>query len=412
MTARTPFRACLLVLALALWVPALAQAQTAQPRIVGGGTVPIESYPYQVRLLIRSGSSTYSCGGVIRDATHVLTAAHCVTFGTVVSASNVTVRYGSASTSSQLSAAVSKISVYNEYVSGADDSYDAALLELPTPLSGYNQGRANPIPIASASTLSTGVNAGANAVATGWGATSEGGSTSTNLKAVSLKLQLDSYCTTKYGTSYVAARTVCAGGDGTATANNPDTCQGDSGGPLALDSGSGLELIGLTSYGAGCGRQLTPGAYAETSNPEILALINGTAPASRLTTTTSSGSITGAPVTPSPVVPAPTKTPARPVAQVASVACRHRRCSLRVNAGQLNGQVSRVTIALSHRVRICRRGHCRTVTRTRNVTAKRSGSSFVARVKLSPGLYRARPVAVGTSGKRSLAAGRSFRVKR
>ena len=45
----------------------------------------------------------------------------------------------------------------------------------------------------------------------------------------------------------------------------------------------------MTSYGAGCGRQLTPGAYAETSNPEILALINGTAPASRLTTTTSSG---------------------------------------------------------------------------------------------------------------------------
>jgi trypsin len=412
MTARTALRACLLTLALSACVPAVAQAQTYQPRIVGGTTAPIESYPYQVRLLIRSGASTYSCGGVIRDATHVLTAAHCVTFGSVVPAGNVTVRYGSASTTSQLSAGVSKISVYNEYVTGADDSYDAALLELPTPLSGYGQGRANPIPIASASTLSSGVTSGATAVATGWGATSEGGSTSTNLRAVNLKLQMDAYCTAKYGTSYVSSRTVCAGGDGTAATNNPDTCQGDSGGPLALDSGSGLQLIGLTSYGAGCGRQLTPGAYAETSNPEILALINGTAPASRLTTTTGSGTITGAPVVPAPVVPAPVKTPARPVAHVSSVACRHRRCSVRVSAGQVNGKVSRVSVALSHRARVCRKGRCRTVTRTKIVPATRSGSAFLVRVKLAPGRYRAQAVAVGTSGKRSLAASRSFRVKR
>jgi V8-like Glu-specific endopeptidase len=388
----------------ALLVPAGAQAQTVQPRIVGGSGALIENYPYQVRLLIRSGSSTYACGGSIRDATHVITAAHCVTFGSVVGAGNVTVRYGSANTSTQLSAAVSRVSVYTNYVNG-DDSYDAALLDLATPLTGYGQGRANPIPIASAATLSAGVTAGSQAIATGWGATSEGGAGSQSLQAVSLKLQPDAY-----GTSYVGARTVCAGGDGTALTGNPDTCQGDSGGPLALNSGGVLQLVGITSYGTGCGRQAMPAAYTEASNPDILALITGTAPPSRLSSTASSAT-TPIPVTAKPA-PLPKTDTVLPVVKRASVRCRHHRCTLRITASDSGSRVRKVAVAVTRKVRTCRNGRCRTVTRRRSLGTRHSGSAYVASVRLTPAFYRLRAVATDAAGNRSKAVGGHFRVKR
>jgi trypsin len=409
MIVRPSLSVSLLLVLMAVLLPGAAQAQTAQPRVVGGSSALIESYPYQVRLLIRSGSSTYACGGSIRDATHVITAAHCVTFGSVVPASNVTVRYGSSSTSTQLSAAVSRVSVYTSYVNG-DDSYDAALLDLATPLAGYGQGRANPIPIASAATLSAGVTAGANAVATGWGATSEGGTTSPDLQAVSLQLRQDAICTTNYGTGYVAARTVCAGGTGTAASGNPDTCQGDSGGPLALNSGGVLQLVGITSYGTGCGQRLTPAAYTETSNPDILALITGTAAPSRLSTT-ASASTTPAPVAAKPV-PLPKADTVRPVVKKASVTCRNRRCTLRITASDKGGSVKKIAASVSRKARVCRKGRCRTVTHKRTVRTHRSHGVYVATLKLTPALYRLRAVATDAAGNHSPAVGGHFRVKR
>jgi secreted trypsin-like serine protease len=411
MSVRPSLSVSLLLVLLALAVPGAAQAQTAQPRVVGGTTVPIESYPYQVRLLIRSGASTYTCGGSIRDATHVITAAHCVTFGSVVPAGNVTVRYGSANTSTQLSAAVSKVSVYTAYVNG-DHSYDAALLELAAPLSGYGGGRANAIPIASAATLSSGTTAGSQAIATGWGATSEGGTTSPSLQAVSLKLEADAYCTATYGTSYVGARTVCAGGDGTAATGNPDTCQGDSGGPLALSSGGVYQLVGITSYGTGCGRQLTPAAYTETSNADIYALITGTAAPSRLSSTASSpATVSPAPVTTTPKTRPPADT-VRPAVHKATVRCKNHVCALRISAGDTGGKVKKVTVSLSRRARVCRKGRCRTVTHKRTFAARRSGGSYVARVRLTPALYRLRVLATDSAGNTSSALTGHFRVKR
>ena len=78
-----------------------------QPRIISGSDVSSTAHPYQVRLSIRFGSSNYQCGGVIRDATHVMTAAHCVVnSGQVAAASSVTVHYGNANRSLQSAASV------------------------------------------------------------------------------------------------------------------------------------------------------------------------------------------------------------------------------------------------------------------------------------------------------------------
>jgi secreted trypsin-like serine protease len=52
---------------------------------------------------------------------------------------------------------------------------------------------------------------------------------------------------------------ICAGGD-----YHADACQGDSGGPLVLPrKKAGSILVGLVSFGPGCGLEDTPGTYVD-----------------------------------------------------------------------------------------------------------------------------------------------------
>jgi hypothetical protein len=119
-------------------------------------------------------------------------------------------------------------------------------------------------------------------IASGWGATSEGGNTSNALLRVDLPLRSDSDCEAEYGagsSGYDASVMLCVGG---LPAGGKDTCQGDSGGPLAIDGdpGAGFSglLVGITSFGDGCARPGVPGVYAWVQSAEIQQLIGAADP--------------------------------------------------------------------------------------------------------------------------------------
>jgi hypothetical protein len=383
----------------------------AQARVIGGGPADIVQYPYQVRLVVDFGGGTGQCGGSIRDATHVVTAAHCVTSDpdgalpflnpAPLAPGAVQVLYGATDTSAQRSAAVSGITVADGYL-GGDSNFDAALLTLAEPLVGYGGPGVNRIAFAGAGELAAAIAGGQQGVATGWGTTTNGGTAvSPQLRAVSLPLRPDDACNAVYGAAFSASLGVCAGGTGTAPADNPDTCQGDSGGPLALYSGGQLKLAGVTSFGDQCGRPNTPGVYTEASNPDICALLGGgqeclTNPAPRV----------------APVAPRDTT---RPTARLSSIKCKRRRCTIKVKTADNSGTVRSLSAKVVRRVRTCRkvRGkrRCRTVKKTRGLHTKRVSGGFTASAKLHLATYTLEAVARDAARNKSKTLTKRFRVR-
>lgn len=400
----------LLVAVAALLGAAPAQAQKASPRVIGGAEAPITAHPYQVRITIQSNLITEGqCGGSIRDATHVITAAHCVTDDLVLTRSatrpqNVTVHYGAADAMAQAAVGVSRVDVAPQYLA-KDDNYDAALLTLSAPLAGYGGPGVNRIPFAGSDELAAAVAAGGSAVASGYGVfdSSQPMNVSPRLRAVTLPLRDDSVCGGYYGYgSYSPALAVCAGGTGTATANNPDTCQGDSGGPLAISSGGVLKLAGITSRGEGCGQPGVPAVYTEAPSPAICAVLGG------------GGECLAKPAA-APRTTAPRDT-VKPSARVTSVRCKRRICSFRVRTADKGGAVKSLSARFYRRARVCRvrggRKRCRTVLRSKRVRTKKIPGGYSGKTKLKVARYRLDAVATDTAGNRSKVARKRFRVRK
>uniref|UniRef100_A0A182W3L9 Vitamin K-dependent protein C n=1 Tax=Anopheles minimus TaxID=112268 RepID=A0A182W3L9_9DIPT len=94
----------------------------------------------------------------------------------------------------------------------------------------------------------------------GWGRTSEGGTLPALVQHVDVPiLTLDQCRSMKYRASRITSNMLCAG------KGKQDSCQGDSGGPLLIRNGDKHEIVGIVSWGVGCGRAGYPGVYTRVA---------------------------------------------------------------------------------------------------------------------------------------------------
>ena len=291
------------ILATMLTAAFSSSAAAFEARIIQGSPVAITDHPYQVRVITDMADGAFVCGGSIRDATHIVTAAHCVVdeasfYPRIVSPSAVQVGFSSADQLALTPVQVQRVSVAPGYLREGTPASDAAVLTLASPIDLADDPEAEPIPFASDTELEAAFAGSLPAFATGWGATSEGGSSSRFLRGVDLALRSHSVCQAEYGQDYDGSVMICAGGTGSAPSGNKDTCQGDSGGPLAIDTNAdpnveAWELVGITSFGTGCGRRDTPGSYAWVQSNILRPFLEAAVPAAPPGLPATSPTITG-----------------------------------------------------------------------------------------------------------------------
>jgi secreted trypsin-like serine protease len=231
-------------------------------KVVNGQDAPEDKYPWVVGLEAKIKGEFYSCGGSLIAPGYVLTAAHCFfpsngkTAGTVYFGAHETCFYGDCNAEKRTIARAIIHPNYNEQTS----ANDVAILQLAAPMNTIE-----PVPIknvAYAKQDSFANGAEKAAMTFGWGvvntATEAMGQV---LQQGNVNLIARTTCGTKHGyaKSDIKAGMMCA--------NHPkgtDACQGDSGGPLF--SASRGELVGVVSWGQGCGERNYPGVYADVGH--------------------------------------------------------------------------------------------------------------------------------------------------
>ncbi|KAM0337993.1 hypothetical protein ACHAPU_011470 [Fusarium lateritium] len=227
----------------ALVAPLAAAAPQNTPNIVGGTSASAGDFPFIVSISRNGGPW---CGGALLNANTVLTAAHCVSG---YAQSGFQIRAGSLSrTSGGRTSTLSSVKVHPSY---SGNNNDVAILKLTTSIPSGGA-----IGYATLAASGSDPAAGSTATVAGWGATSEGGTSSpVNLLKVSVPVVSRATCRQQYGTSAITEQMFCAG----VASGGKDSCQGDSGGPVVDSSNA---VIGAVSWGNGCARPNQSGVYA------------------------------------------------------------------------------------------------------------------------------------------------------
>ncbi|QNE74392.1 trypsin-like serine protease [Streptomyces finlayi] len=255
--------------ALALTVAAVvlprgpAVPAAADSIIIGGQPAHVADSPWVVAVSSRDrfGGTRAGqfCGGVVIAPAKVLTAAHCLGREVLGSeASEVRDLLVIAGRDELRGAGGQEIAVRGTWINPGYDpdsnAGDLAVLTLSRELPDSSVVRM-------AKEGDTAYEPGTRAQVYGWGDTTGGGTYASALRVAPVQVLPDQMCEQAYpggsDGAYEAGTMLCAGDP----EGGHDACQGDSGGPLVARG----RLVGLVSWGNGCGQADSPGVYTRIS---------------------------------------------------------------------------------------------------------------------------------------------------
>ncbi|MET7491916.1 serine protease [Streptomyces sp900116325] len=233
--------------------------------VIGGQPAHVKDSPWVVALSSRDrfGGTRAGqfCGAVMVAPTKALTAAHCLNqeeFGTdVTKASDLRIIAGR----DELNGTGGhEIAVKDAWINPRYDRTtnvgDLAVLTLANALPGQSV-------ISMAQAGDQAYEPAAGAVVYGWGDTTGRGDFASSLHSAQVNILPDSTCEQAYpggrAGKYQASAMLCAGDP----LGGHDACQGDSGGPLVARG----RLVGLVSWGNGCGLPVAGGARGADRRP-------------------------------------------------------------------------------------------------------------------------------------------------
>jgi hypothetical protein len=247
-----------------------SEAAPRTPFVVGGTAIPIENVPWQVFLRI---GDDLGCGGSVLDATHVLTAAHCVVapgqpaprpvsaFTVMAGFSDTTTWGGGTPPAGTQVSGVTNVRVHPFY-DEATKTDDVAVLTLAKALS-LTGPRVKAIALAP---VGGGPAPGAPLGFSGYGAQVEGRPPDGKLYGATLTAVSDDQCRPNIAVN-ASASVQCV------AAANQASCFGDSGGPLT----AGGVQVAVASYAPQSGCARGPSGFADVTAPEVRAFIDGAA---------------------------------------------------------------------------------------------------------------------------------------
>ncbi|RVE52566.1 hypothetical protein evm_002685 [Chilo suppressalis] len=231
-------------------------------RVMGGADGARGEWCWQVALI--NSLNQYLCGAALIGTQWVLTAAHCVT-NIVRSGEPIFVRVGDHDLTRKYgSPGAQTLRVATTYIHHNHNSQtldnDIALLKL-LGKAELKEG------VCLVCLPARGVShaAGKRCTVTGYGYMGETGPIPLRVREAELPIVSDAECIRKVNAVtekifILPASSFCAGGE-----EGNDACQGDGGGPLVCQDDGFYELVGLVSWGFGCGRRDVPGVYVKVS---------------------------------------------------------------------------------------------------------------------------------------------------
>ncbi|NXE38733.1 PROC protein, partial [Ptilorrhoa leucosticta] len=224
-------------------------------RLIDGTVGRRGGSPWQIMLQNTEGK--FLCGGVLIHPAWVLTAAHCLE-----EQKGFRVKLGKfrfRPEADEQTIWVDKWVTHENYTKKTSDN-DIAMLHLAEHVMYYKYALPICLPTRNLAEQEL-TRSGKQVVVTGWGSTSEhNNSYAASLRYIEISIVPRNECTQAMS-FHISDNMLCAGSLG----DRKDSCSGDSGGPMFTRYKDTWFLVGLVSWGEGCGRRGKFGVYTKVS---------------------------------------------------------------------------------------------------------------------------------------------------